>query len=256
MNLPLVKIVVPFAWNESEKGSEFETELRESLLGQLGYGESFDIRFVFVLQEKDGKIHKLQDWGPFESETVIFKADGYDHPTTFHQAGDGFGQCLDAEYCMYIPSNDILAPMFIASAIQRMKELSAKVVYGDTLFMTPEMKPRQCDKPEKEFLPLKWFETRSRRISNPIPDVCLIDCSILEVVPFESKYRRAAFAVWWYRIWEKYGHLAFAYVNTIGCMFRPHHGHLSDDSEWVQEGYEIMNVWLEGRPWHKWTGYA
>lgn len=253
MSLPLVKIVIPIAWDEAKKGTQLEVELRDSLLGQFGRGETFDISPVFVLQEKDGKIHALQDWSKLDTKTVIFNADDFDYPTTFHQAEEGFKHCLDSEYCMYMTANDVLAPMFIASAIRRMDELNAKVVYGDTLYVDPDMNPRQCEKPSKEFLPFEWFRDGKGK-TNQIPDVCLLDCSILELVPFEAKYKRASFLIWWYRIWEEFGHLAFAYVNTIGCLYRPHENHLAGQEDWVSEGKVIANRWLEVRPWRKWTG--
>lgn len=256
LNRPLIRIVVPFACNESEKGPEYETAMRDSLLQQFGRGEIFDIDLVFVLQEKDGKIHQLQDWSAFDVKTLIFKADGYDYPTTFHQAGDGFRQCLDSDYCLYMTANDVLAPMFLASALQRARELSAKVVYGDTLFMDSDMNPHRCSKPPVEFRPFQWYEKRVKKIPNLIPDICLIDCSILEKVPFDPKYKRAAFMIWWYRIWEEFGHLAFAYVNAIGCLYRPHEEHASNIETWVSEGYEIASRWLQGRPWRKYTGSA
>ncbi len=253
---PLVRIVIPFACNESDcSGPEYENALYESLVAQFGRGEAFDIGIVFVLQEKDGKIHKLLGWEGLETKTLILNADKYDYPTTFHQVGMGFEHCLDAEYCMYMTSNDILAPLFIASAIKRMGELSAKVVYGDTLRMDPDMMPHQCDKPCKEFLPFEWFRNGEGK-ANQLPDICLIDPSLLELVPFDPKYKRGSFMIWWFKIWEEYGHTAFAYVNTIGCMYRPHKDHLSDRSDWVAGGLAITRSWMDSRPWMKYTGFA
>lgn len=255
MSRPLVKIVVPFAWNESENGLHCETDLRDSIVRQDGLGSTFDVSMIFVLQEKAGVIHKLQDWSPLETKAVVYNADEFDYPSTFHQAEEGFKHCLDSEYCMYIPANDALAPKFIAGAMQRMAELSAKVVYGDTLYVDEALHPFQCEKPDPEFLPFKWFEKGMPK-GNPVPDVCLIDCSILELVPFQSKWKRASFYVWWYSIWEEFGHLAFGYVNTIGCLYRKHPNQLSDNRVWKDEGGIIATRWLRQRPWVKWTGYA
>lgn len=255
MSRPLVKIVIPFAWNESENGTRYETGLRDSILNQTGRGDVFDVFVVFVLQEKAGEVHTLQDWSPIENKVVIYNADEFDYPSTFHQVEEGFKHCLDAEYCMYMTANDTLAPQFLASAMQRMRELSAKVVYADVLVTDTDLRPTCCDKPEVEFLPFKWFASGKPK-GNPIPDVCLIDCSILELVPFESKWKRASFYIWWFRIWEEFGHLAFGYANTIGCLYRTHPNQLSDNRQWKDEGGLIATRWLRGRPWVKWTGYA
>lgn len=256
MHRPLVRIVIPVgADEESRSDKSYELDLRDSLLGQFALGEVFDISVVFVLQEKNGKVHQLQDWSKLETKTVIFNADNFDYPTTFHQFQQGLKHCLDAEYCMYMTINDTLAPLFIASAIKRMTELDTKVVYGDTLYVDPDMNPRQCEKPAKEFLPFEWFRDRGRK-TNQIPDICLIDVSLLELVPFDAKYKRASFILWWYRTWEEFGHNAFAYVNTIGCLYRPHNNHLASVESWVDEGRIIANKWLESRPWRKWTGFA
>jgi len=256
LSRPLVRIVIPFGVDEAQKsGPVYEEDLRHSLVNQMARGDVFDIEIVFVLQERGEKIHELQDWSVLDHKIVIFNADKFAYPTTFHQVELGFQHCLDADYCMYMTANDVLAPMFIASAIKRMGELDAKVVYGDTLYVTPEMQPRQCEKPAKEFLPFEWFKDREGK-TNQIPDICLLDPSILEMVPFDAKHKRAAFIIWWYRIWEELGHTAFAYVNTIGCLYRPHENHLASNPMWVDEGAKIANRWIDARPWRKYTGFA
>lgn len=255
LSRPLVRIVIPFASNEADNGTQCELDLRDSILRQSGRGEVFDIEMVFVLQEKAGKVHTLQDWSPLENKVVIYNADEFDYPSTFHQAEEGFKHCLDSEFCMYMTANDTLAPFFIDSAMRRMGELSAKVVYADTLIVDASLHPIQCEKPDFEFLPFEWFKGGKPR-GNPVPDVCLIDCSILELVPFESKWKRASFMIWWFRIWEEFGHLAFGYVNTIGCLYRHHENQASKNDKWRDEGGLIGTRWLKGRPWVKWTGYA
>jgi len=256
LSKPLVKIVIPFAWDEAkQRDTKYEIDLRDSLLAQHGRGESFDIFLVFVLQERGGEVHTLQDWSPLENKVLIFNADDYDYPTTFHQAELGFKQCLDADYCMYMTANDTLAPLFIISAIKRMRELDAKVVYADTLYVDRDMVPFQCNKPVTKFDPFKWFEDGVGK-TNSIPDICLLDPSVLERVPFEAKWKRGAFTIWWYRIWEEFGHPAFAYVNTIGCLYRVHDNHLSHDMTWCKDGVRIADAWVNSRPWMKWTGFA
>lgn len=250
MSRPLVKVVVPIAAGENDR---FQRDMMKSLWDQFGRGELFDLAMVRVYQEKGGQISAPIDSDGIPCQDLVFNADGFNHPTPFHQAELGFKHCLDAQFAIYMTANDLMGKYFIASAMERAREIQAKVVYGDVLHCDPDMNPMHMYRSEVEFVPITWYKDGKGQ-KNVTPDVSLVDTSILKEIPFDAQYLRGSFMVWWYKIWEEYGPRAFSYVNNVAVLYRKHPGMTSNNQDWVKHGLMLAGGWIQMRPWFKYTG--
>lgn len=168
--------------------------------------------------------------------------------TVMDQISTGYRLCerLDIDFICLLSVDDFFLTNALSYLVSCFDDEDVMVSYGDFVMLENDGRHEKISVPER-------FDVDrildSGVIQNFIPDMAMVRKSLLGEVLFDPSLRNASYHIWWLRVWEKFGDLAFEHCGKVFYAYRRHDSQLSNgvDTErqqWRKEGVFIRLDWI------------
>lgn len=231
--------------------SEWQRGALDSIANQKGIGEEFSVEVVRVYRH-DNDIPLVDCSLPCED--LEFDATGFEFPTSVEQVIRGIDYAREGDFDLItsVSSNDILCSSYYHSSVNAISLNDVFVSYGNRQDCDENMKIKKVVFSVQRFNPA-FMLANSNSLVNSIPDIAVFKSELLSVVRPDCKHGRAALMIWWIRVWEELGELAFVNINKIAHRMRGHVDRdcVKDRTSFVENGKCIAFNWAKDRFWFK-----
>ena len=233
---PKVAIVVPVIETENrEYWRQFAKSVEEQTFG------AENILLVYVIRFRASCATPINPKG--STVRVLPLNLPQDHsPTPMEQAGLGFQYVYDTwpnvQYMVAAPANDVLDPGFVKDLrFALTADAKVQVSIPDFWYCKEDMAKVKIHRFNDKLV------LNHMLLGNFIPDMSMVRRETYAAVPFDSRHGRAAFWIWWIRIFRHFGPFAFSFTRQPLFYYRQHKGQTSGNKEFVLDGTKRFTEW-------------
>jgi hypothetical protein len=150
-----------------------------------------------------------------------------------------FRNLPEVEHMVVAASGDLLNPDFIKTLrFALTADDKARVSIPDLAYCDADMGNPEAVRMDPKHTLWKMVQ------NNMVPDCSMFTRDTYWKLPFEAKYGRSSFWIWWIKMFRRWGGDAFVNVGKPLYHYRFHDKTASSfDEEWVKQGYEQFSAW-------------